>query len=171
MFTDGIITLRAPEPSDLDAMYRWENDAQFWEGGDTCAPLSRHLLETFISNYDGNIAATHQLRLVITTSGNGNVVGTIDLFEYSPIHLRAGIGIIIDGNFRRRGLGLRALRLTASYCRTHLGLHQLWCHIAADNIASRQLFEKAGFTPSGQLRSWLRRGNNFADVHIYQLSL
>lgn len=168
MLTDGTITLRAPEPSDAELLYRWENDARFWEGGDVCAPLPRRLLDDFVNNYDGNIAATRQLRLMITDNATMTAVGTLDLFDYSPVNLRAGVGILIDSAFRRRGYALRALTLSADYCRRHLGLRQLWCHIAADNLPSRKLFEKAGFRSTGCMRSWLRRGDTFADAYIYQ---
>lgn len=45
------ITLRAPEPSDVDAMFRMENDPAVWPDGHTRAPLSRHLLATYVDNY------------------------------------------------------------------------------------------------------------------------
>ena len=34
------IELRAVEPEDLDALYRWENDSSLWIYGSTVSPLS-----------------------------------------------------------------------------------------------------------------------------------
>lgn len=171
MLDDGIISLRAPEPSDIDALFRWENDARFWEGGDTLAPLPRHLLTRFVENYDGDITRTRQLRLIITLRADNVAVGTLDIFDFSPLNGRAGVGIYIDESFRRKGYAMRAVALAAGYARRHLTLHQLWCHIAADNTPSRRLFENAGFRSSGCLRSWLRRSAGYGDVMIYQLML
>lgn len=33
LLNDGTISLRALEPSDLDAMIRWENDTRLWSTG------------------------------------------------------------------------------------------------------------------------------------------
>lgn len=33
LLNDGTISLRALEPSDLDAMIRWENDTRLWSAG------------------------------------------------------------------------------------------------------------------------------------------
>ena len=39
------IELRAVEPEDLDALYRWENDSSLWIYGSTVSPFSRYLLK------------------------------------------------------------------------------------------------------------------------------
>nr|MBD5376877.1 GNAT family N-acetyltransferase [Bacteroides sp.] len=161
------LILRAPEPSDLDAFCRWENDTSAWESGSTFAPLSRHQLYSYIANYSADIVGEHQLRLVAEV--DGSPVGAIDLFDFDALNARCGVGIIIDPAMRGRHLALEALTLTADYARRRLGLRQLWCHVAEDNKASRRLFEAAGFEISGCLRSWLRRGAEFKDVVIYQL--
>ena len=62
---DNEIRLRAPEPSDLDRMYIWENDPALWPFGSAMAPFSRKQLSDYIESYDGDIFASRQLRLVI----------------------------------------------------------------------------------------------------------
>lgn len=171
MLSDSRIRLRAPEPSDLDAFFLWENDTTAWESGSTIAPLSRHMLAEYIGNYSGDIVAERQLRLVVEEIASGSAVGAVDLFDFDALNNRCGIGIIIDPARRREGFGRDALMLTADYGRRRLGLHQLWCHVAQDNNASRRLFATAGYTPSGRLRSWLRRRNAYVDVYVMQLLL
>lgn len=167
--TDDTIALRALEPDDLDTVYRWENDPALWPWGNTCAPLSRHALKQYIDTYDADIHAARQLRLMIVDAAIGDRrLGTIDLFDYDPVNRRAAVGIFVDDSARRQGVALRALRLTAEYCRERLGMHQLWATVAADNRPSRALFESAGFKIAGRLKSWLRTGRTFNDAYIYQ---
>ena len=52
MLTDGIISLRALEPVDVDTLYRWENDPAVWGVGLTIAPYSRKQLWDYVNNYD-----------------------------------------------------------------------------------------------------------------------
>ena len=40
LLSNDIITLRALEPTDLDTLYRWENDTTLWAVSDTVAPYS-----------------------------------------------------------------------------------------------------------------------------------
>ncbi|MDE5656945.1 MAG: GNAT family N-acetyltransferase [Muribaculaceae bacterium] len=161
------IRLRAPEPADIDTLYIWENDPELWPCGDNMAPLSRHALARYIDNYSGDIATDGQLRLIITEP-DGTAVGVVDLYEYSQRDRRAGVGIFIQKEYRCRGYAFQALAWLGVYCATHLGLHQLWAVVGADNDASRALFHSAGFKTCGRLRSWLRRGRRFGDAIIYQ---
>ncbi len=165
------IALRAPEPGDLDAFYTWENDTDAWDSGSTLAPMSRQQLKDYVMSYSGDIVTERQLRLVAVEIETEKPVGAVDLFGYDPLNNRCGIGIIIDCESRGRGYAVEALQLTADYARRRLGLHQLWCQVAEDNIASRRLFATAGYSVTGRLRSWLRRRNAYLDVFFMQLLL
>lgn len=162
------IKLRAPEPGDLDTLYLWENDPQLWPFGDSAAPLSRHMLQQYLDSYTGQLGHDGQLRLIIVERSTDRPVGIVDLFDYHARDRRAGVGIFIDSEFRGRHYALQALAWLGVYSATHLGLHQLWATVAADNRASRRLFEAAGYKTCGRLRSWLRCGRRYADAVIYQ---
>ena len=162
------IQLRAPEPADLDTLYLWENDPQLWPYGDTTAPMSRHMLQQYLDTYSGDLARDGQLRLIIVERNSGRAVGAVDLFDYHARDRRAGVGIFIDESCRRRHYALQALAWLNVYCPVHLGLHQLWATVSADNQPSRRLFEAAGYKTCGRLRSWLRQGRKFGDAVIYQ---
>ena len=105
----GICRLRALEPSDLDALYGWENDTDVWRVSGTLAPFSRHVLSRLIEEQQFDIYATRQMRLVVESLA-GEMVGAVDLFEFDPHNRRAGVGIIIDAAHRRKGYALAALR-------------------------------------------------------------
>lgn len=166
--TDGIISLRAPEPADIDDIFRWENDTDSWIYGNQSAPYSRKNIEDYVVNYDADIFSARQLRFVITLCDGNEKVGAIDLFDFDPVNERAAVGIIIDSRFRKIGYATRALQLLIEFCRQRLGLHQLWAIVARENIPSRRLFEKAGFNISGCLRSWIRFGSLYTDAYLLQ---
>lgn len=90
------------------------------------APLSRHAIAEYIANYDADIFAARQLRLIVVENATGNAAGAVDLYDFDPLSLRAGIGIIIDENARGHGFGTRALTLLWQYASLHLGMNQLW---------------------------------------------
>ena len=168
MLTDGTISLRALEPIDVDTLYRWENDPALWSVGVSLAPYSRKQLWDYVNNYDADIYAARQLRLMVTLNKTNETIGTIDLYEFDAANARCGVGILIASDFQRHGYGYMALELTASYCRTTYSLHQLYCTIGADNHPSRNLFEKAGYKIAGRLKSWLKSAGCYSDAYIYQ---
>ena len=164
-----VVRLRAVEPDDVEIMYRWENDPEVWRVSGTLAPFSRHTLMKFVEEQQYDLYRTRQLRLIIE-NGEGTAVGTLDLFEFDPQHRRAGVGILIyDASQRSRGYASDALRTLEAYAREVLGLHQLWCDVGADNVASLHLFEHAGFVRTGCKRDWILTPEGFRDLLTLQL--
>lgn len=163
------ITLRALEPTDLDTLYRWENDTALWAVSDTTAPYSREALWHYLEGYTGDIYAQRQLRLMITLSADGTPVGTIDFLNFDPLNNRAELGLFIDGNYRGQGLGRQALDLLTAYARDHIGLRQLYVFIALDNEVCLKLFEDYGYSRVGVLKSWVKRGSTYRDVALLQM--
>ncbi len=166
--TDNVITLRALEPTDIDLLYVWENDAELWRYGSAVAPFSRKQLWEYIRSYDADIYAARQLRLMIVNNDNGAVVGAIDLTDYDPVNNRAAVGIFIDHEYQRHGFAARAIRLAEEYCAERLGACQLWAFVPQDNIPSQRLFNSLGYKMSGVLQSWIRNRQGYLDAYIFQ---
>lgn len=163
------ITLRAIEPSDIDSLYSWENDTANWNVSNTQTPFSRFVLEQYITSAHEDIYTAKQLRLIICDKENKSV-GSIDLFDFDPNHLRAGVGILIaDKSDRRKGYASEALELLINYCFEVLNLHQLFCNITSDNESSILLFQKHGFQITGIKKQWIRSGSGYKDELLLQL--
>ncbi len=163
------VFLRAVEREDLDFMYRLENESGKEESGFATAPLSRRQLFDYIESYRADLHAERQLRLVICRISDGTAVGTVDISDYEPRDRRGFIGIAVAEQYRRGGFGADALDVLVKFASTTLGMHQLAALTAVDNEASRRLFTGAGFKPCGRLRSWIRRGNTYADALMFQI--
>ena len=163
----NLCRLRALEPEDLDAMYGWENDTDSWRASGTVAPFSRHVLSRLIDEQQFDIYATRQMRLVIETP-DGSAVGAVDIFEFDPQNLRAGVGIIVAPPYRKQGFALDALQTLERYVRDVLRMHQLWCSVGADNEASLALFRKAGYTECGRRKEWLLTSTGAIDEVLMQ---
>ena len=90
------VYLRALEPDDLPLLYEWENNVDNWLVSNTSAPFSKHLLQKFIETSSTDLYVNQQMRLMICEKAASRAVGCIDVFEFEPAHLRAGIGILIE---------------------------------------------------------------------------
>jgi diamine N-acetyltransferase len=163
------IILRALEPEDLDALYKWENDSALWRYGVTLTPYSKFALREYLSDSTQDIFHSHQLRLMIEEKASGKSIGTVDLYDFDLMNLRAGIGILLDADYRHQGYGLQALQLIKEYAFRFLLLKQLYAYVPKSNTPSYKLFLKSGYTESGLLQSWVKTENGFTDVYLMQL--
>lgn len=163
------IKLRAVEPSDVNLLYQWENDTTVWHVSNTITPFSKDVISQYISSAHLDIYTTKQLRLIIETNEK-NPIGCIDLFEFNPLHLRAGIGVLISAaEHRKKGYASEALTILIDYAFNTLNLNQLYCHIGVENVNSIKLFEKHNFKILGTKKNWVKNGKNWSDVHFLQL--
>lgn len=162
------VRLRAPEKSDVDRIFLWENEPSFFEVLPNAAPLSRLQVWEYVQNYSADPFATHELRQMVDDALTGETVGYIDLFEFDPVNRRAGVAVFIDESSRCKGYARAALAALEEYVHTTLAVHQLWAIVAIDNEPSMQLFASSGFKSCGRLRSWLRRRLQYVDAIFFQ---
>jgi len=171
---NAIVKLRAPEPADLDLLYSWENNMEIWKVSNTLTPFSKYVLKKYIETSHLDIWETKQLRLIIEAKNQSSLmcvpVGTIDLFDFDPFHLRAGIGILIaNREYRKKGYATEALSLLIRYAFETLQLHQLYCNISDDNQVSMQLFKNHGFEIVGIKKEWQKNVDGWSDEFMLQL--
>ena len=184
------IILRAIEPSDVDLLYKWENDQSIWHLSNTVAPFSRFVLEQYILSSHQDVYTNKQLRLMIdlktevrsqksevrlqdeqltTNNEQLTTIGSIDLFDFEPMHKRAGVGILLDASYRSKGYASKALDELIYYCFNKLNLRQLYCNISSDNDVSMNLFKKHKFEVIGVKKDWLFINNKWVDEYLLQL--
>lgn len=164
----GGVMLRAPEPEDLEVMFRFENSTDVWEMSNTTGPYSRFQLKQYIEQAQNDLFADRQLRLMIENAAR-QVVGIIDVCYFDPLHNRAEVGVMIDKEFRRQGIGHEALALLEEHCFNYLGIHQLFAYIAVENLPCRKLFASCGYKENAVLKDWMHTcGGGYTDVLVVQ---
>ena len=164
------IYLRALESSDLELLYVSENDTAVWKVSNTITPFSKDVLELYLHSAHQDIYTNKQLRLMICLNQNHTPIGTIDLFDFDPMNLRVGVGVLIFEEFRRKGYASEAIDLVKKYAQETLMMNQLFCNISSSNSDSIALFEKAGFEKVGIKKQWNQISKNiFEDELMYQL--
>lgn len=153
-FINRRIKLRAVEPSDADFMYEVENDVEAWVYSDTIAPISRKNLRDYALGYEADPFSARQLRLIVTDMDGGHL-GIADLYDISPRHRNAFVGIYILPAHRHKGIACEVLNLLAEYSSEILGLEVLGAKIPESNSSSLQAFRKAGYKEASVLPDWL----------------
>ncbi len=102
-------------------MYRWENDLTIWPVSGTLTPFSRHYCGAICQYGSSGYLHEQTTRLAIDKITVMKIlrltVGFIDLFDFEPAHMRAGVGILIgDKESRRQGLAAEVTGTTVHVC-------------------------------------------------------
>ena len=171
MISSENIILRALEPDDVDLLYKWENDAETWRVSNTRMPVSKFMLASYIKSCDKDFWESKEMRLIIESS-EGKPFGSLELFDFDPYHMRAGLGIIIfEKDDRRKGLATEALQLIMEYASNELGIYQLYANVAESNSPSIELFKKLEFETVGLKKKWLKIPSGWEGEYLFQKRL
>lgn len=102
-------------------------------------------------------------RKVFGVYSDGEFVGTVTVGPVNQRHGSAEVGIFI--HTPGKGIGTEALKQAVVRC----GLERYEAHVLAENVASRRVFEKAGFVQEGLLRGARVFEGGRVDVAVYGL--
>lgn len=163
--------LRAVEPEDANLLHRWENDDKTWWLGGSVTPYSKATLMKFATG-DHDLYRDKQLRLMLDYKNNDGAwitVGAVDLYDFDPRNSRAGVGVVVDLNHRKKGHGGLGLELLREYAFQHLALNQLFAEVPESHKSSISLFNNAGYISCETRKNWVRGVNSWEDVILMQL--
>jgi diamine N-acetyltransferase len=168
------IVLKAIEPSDVQTLLKWENNQEIWNVSETIEPLSKYKLDTYIKQtLTLDVFGLRQLRLMIhkiesSTFDITEPVGTIDLFEFDPVHKHAGIGIMLLKEYQGQGVGKMVLDQFLPYVFERLQLHSVYANVSETNINSIKFFENYGFTKVAEYKDFLYENGKYVSQITYQ---
>jgi RimJ/RimL family protein N-acetyltransferase len=144
------VVLRALQPRDSDALFRWINDRETVVFNAPFVPVAR-------VDHDRWFDAIRQdprVRIFgIAECGQGTLIGSCQLLNIAPQHRSAELQIRIgEPAFRGRGLGTQAVRQLLQFGFEDLRLHRIALTVRADNERAIRSYRKCGFEVEGRLR-------------------
>lgn len=161
--------LRALEPEDLELLYTIENDRSLWWLGTQTAPLSMYHLRDYIAQQQCDIYKDEQVRFVIDV--DGTAAGLIDLFNFSPQHRRAELGVVLRSDVQGRGIAREAIGQILDYARDVVSLHQIYAVVPSSNDRSVRMLEAAGFHETAVLQDWINHSGKYENASFMTLLL
>ena len=141
MLTSEKIILRTLKKSDLSFLKHIENNSDNWIFGSENRVFTDSELLQYIKNSKDNIVSAKQFRWIIEY--NNQSIGFIDLYDYSVTY--AFLGIIIESNFRNKGLAKESINIITNYAFSELKLERLYSKVLTSNTKSINLFNSCDF--------------------------
>jgi RimJ/RimL family protein N-acetyltransferase len=168
------VRLRMHRVEDLDRMHQGATDpvTVHWLGR-IPDPYTREMAADFLLHRSGGMAAGTDLHWMLADPDTDLLLGTVSL-----MHIAEGmaeVGYWSHPEARGRGVMTSAVAMACRHAFIDvedggLGLHRVHATVAVDNLASRNVLERAGFTQTGtEHRSVLVR-DGMHDGAAYELT-
>lgn len=163
------LRLRAIDRTDADWLYRWENDSEAWLSAGTLNPLSKALIDTYITESTTSIVTRGELSLLIELREDNTPVGYLQFLAYDAISRRVGLGLYIAPEYRSKGYAFEVMRIAEHYAFGRLAVRMMYADILASNEPCCRLFERLGYTHTATLPEWCWSDGRYHDLRYYLL--
>lgn len=162
--TDGVITLRALEPDDVDDVLAAASDPLSAAFTTIPSPYTRSDAAQFVDKNAVKVWPGFELAIA---DADDRLVGTCGLRIRDDDSGVTEIGYMVSPAARGRGIATRATLLLIGYSWS-IGAHRVALDAFATNSASRAVARRCGMTEEGTLRSaHLGNGGIRHDVVLY----
>ncbi len=165
---DGI-GLRPLDWRDIDPLVEACNDPVIAEYIPVPSPYTKDDARAYAAITARGFESGDNLQFAVVDE-DGRLLGSCGLNHASEGRQTIEIGYWVAPWARRRGVATAAVRLLAGWALGALGFERVELYAAVDNVASRRVAVKAGFTEEGYLRARERtRGGQRRDMLVYSL--
>ena len=100
---------------------------------------------------------------------DGHPIGAVGCHEIDWVHRNTSVGYWVAEQHQRHGYSTRAVQALLDYAFSIWKLNRVEIRCATDNIRSRLLAERLGFTAEGIKRQAERIGSSFRDLIVYSI--
>ncbi|HEV3480054.1 MAG TPA: GNAT family N-acetyltransferase [Gaiellaceae bacterium] len=152
--SDGVVTLRPWREGDVGAIVAACNDPAIAEFLDQIpSPYTEDDAREYVAGSREGWADGTITNFAITENGSGRPVGSVGVRWLEPEQGVVEVGYWVSPEARGRGLCTRAVSLVSRWLIVDHGVERVQLRADEENVASRRVAEKAGFTQEGVLRS------------------
>lgn len=103
----------------------------------------------------------------IEVKESGELIGTIDLFNFNEDTENCEVGYNIGFNWWNNGYGTEALHAVVEFAFRIMDIHKISATHNIDNPASGKIMLKVGMKREGIIRHMIRKNNQYKDCGIY----
>ena len=154
------VLLRAMEPDDAEALWRWNHDPEVMRWMDAGYPQTRAQVRAWLAERPRNDYGD----VLFGVEVGGSLIGLVRLHGAEPETGRADLDIYLgEKEYWGQGHGTDAVRTACRYGFDHMRLHKVALTVVAEHEAARHVYRSVGFVEEGRLRDEFRRDGTWLD--------
>jgi RimJ/RimL family protein N-acetyltransferase len=170
IITTERLLLREFEESDWQAVLAYQSDPLYLRYN----PWT-HRTEEDVHNFVRSFIRWQEDRprrkfqLAIVLQAERRLIGNCGIRITNSKPWEADIGYELDNRYWGRGYATEAAQAILAFGFEELGLHRIWAHCIAENVASARVMEKIGMRQEGHLREteWMK--DRWWDALLYAI--
>lgn len=171
-FSDGRIGIRTYRSEDVPLLYAAVHESigdlsQWMPWCGTGYSVDDSM--AYVATRDAEFARGEHYSFVACDLSNGAFLGSVGLNFVNRIHNFANLGYWVRSGRTRQGIATAATRLIAQFAFQELKFSRLEIVVAAENISSLRVAEKAGARCEGRLRNRLMLHGRAQDAVMHSL--
>ncbi|MDP3917169.1 MAG: GNAT family protein [Nanoarchaeota archaeon] len=166
------LKLREIVPSDLEDLMETYNNLSLTQYLYLSPyPLTQEETRKFISQFDSEAKQQPRTDYNLGIEFNGKVIGLVQLLSVDKFQETAFLGYSLNESYWRRAIITEAVNEVIKFSFQRLNLRRIDCEIAVENIASKKVAEKLGFSLEGTRIKYrkMKSTGKIHDVYIYGL--
>ncbi len=159
------VRLRPIDFDDLKKICRWLNQEEVADGLILRNSVAIADEMIWYENYRKD-----ETKKVFAIEYKGKHVGNVSLFNIDTAHHRAMLSVFIgDRRFRRKGIGLEAMKQILAHSFEEMSLNRIWLEVLKENRAAIRTYEKLGMKKEGVLRHHASLHDKSHDVCVFSI--
>jgi RimJ/RimL family protein N-acetyltransferase len=163
-----LVKLRAMEPSDAEALLRWDHDPDVMRWMDAGYALSLAQVRTWLDQRPRN--GYGDALFGIEVADDATLIGLIRLRDAKPETGCAELDIYLgEKQYWGRGYATDAVRAVCRYGFEKMRLHKITLTVVTENHAAHHVYRKVGFVDEGRLRQVFRHEGRWHDKYTMGL--
>ena len=147
--SDGVITLRAHRPDDVDALVAICQDPAIPRWTRVPQPYTRADAEGWVAAVELEVAAGTAMNW-LAVDEDDEVLASVAVQDIRRDEARGEIGYWVAAHARGRGVATRAVRLATDWALGELGLETIELMTHEHNTASQAVARAAGYVQTGE---------------------
>ncbi|MGH4008965.1 MAG: GNAT family N-acetyltransferase [Pseudonocardiaceae bacterium] len=163
MVLGELVTLRPMEPSDAEALWRWNHDPDVmrWMDDGYAQPLTQ--VKKWMEERPRNTYGDVLFGIEVLT--DAQLISLVRLRDAEPETGCAKLDIYLgEKESWRRGYATDAMRTICRYGFEKMRLHKITLSVVTENHAAHHVYQKVGFVDEGRLRQVFRRDGQWYDM-------
>lgn len=158
------VQLREIEEEDLEVIVAWRNDPEILKWLFSYLPLCMSKQRTWYKTY-----VEDDTQQIFAVEVGKKSVGTVGLSHIDYRNQRAELGILMDKNWQKKGIGREALNLLIEFAWNEMNLRKIKALVLKENEAAIKLYKSCGFVEEGVLKEEIYKNGEFKDVIVMAL--
>lgn len=165
------LTLRKIVDSDLDNIFEIYSNEKLFQYSPVMLKKNKNTVANMIGHFERDFHKRKSIFIgICLNSEPNNIVGIVEMFDYSHEVNMITIGYRLNHRFWNKGIATKTVKIMIKYLFNDIGINRIQAFVMQENIKSQNVLQRNGFVKEGIIRQgYVWKGQGIVDLILYSL--